>query len=152
MKRKWLIIGCVLVLVSFITYKQVAAYPLKQDLKGGTLIKMHDMNHMLIAEYPEMDSYMTTDLQEIKEINAILMDVQVKKGPIFEEFSRDDEVLKVRFSNDDTTFAITYTFYANGDFVRKEVAMVTRFEMYRQVSGEELERVKALVLEGKTLD
>ncbi|WP_274310012.1 hypothetical protein [Solibacillus daqui] len=116
------------------------------------MLQMHDMNRMSITEFPEMNSNMTTDLQEIKEINALLMYVQVRKGSFFDELTRDDEVLKVRFSNDETSFAITYTFYENGDLVRLEKAMVNEMGMYRHVSDKELERVKALVLAGKTLD
>lgn len=152
MKDKKILIPLAVLLVLVLVYKEMAPIPLKRDLKDGTLLPLHDMNRMSITEYPDMISYLTTDIQEIKEIDALLMDVMVKVGPIFDEFSRDDEALKVRFSNEESGFAITYTFYENGDLLRLESAMINKLASYRHVSEKELERVKALVLEGKTLD
>ncbi|MCH7321558.1 hypothetical protein LZ480_06590 [Solibacillus sp. MA9] len=114
MTDKKIFIALAVLLASVLIYKQIVPFPLKRDLKDGTLLEMHDMTRMSITEYPEMNSYMTTDLQEIKEMDALLMDVKVKVGPIFEELSRDDEALKVRFSMAESGFAITYTFYENG--------------------------------------
>ncbi|MEK4700220.1 hypothetical protein MKX47_11535 [Solibacillus sp. FSL R7-0668] len=152
MKDKKILIALAVLLASVLIYNKMAPFPIKRDLKDGTLLQMHDMNRMSITQYPDMNSYWTTDLQEIKEIDALLMDVMVKVGPIYDEFSRDDEALKVRFSNEESGFAITYTFYENGDLLRLESAMVNKLASYRHVSDKELERVKALVLEGKTLD
>lgn len=156
MKKGKLVIVVLLVAVCIGIYTKFVPHPLARDFKDSfSFLELSDMNQLLIMEYPSNKTYRTADTQQFADVHKLLMEMKVKRtkdAEIDSGIMRDDEVLKIRFFNNETTFAISYTFYENGDLLYTQQAMVNKTAMYRHVSDKEFARVKALVLDGKTLD
>lgn len=158
MNRRTILITIIVIIAGVVIYERFMPQPLVRDFNKNSfkILKLSDMNQMLIIEFPSNHTYRSADPQQFVEVQKHLMNMKVTRKKDIESIGssiyRDDEVLKIRFFNDDTTFAISYTFYENGDLLYAEHAMVNKIEMLRHVSKGELERVKALVLEGMTME
>ena len=157
MDKRKIIIVIILVIAGLFIYERFIPQPLARDFDKDslTLLKVSDMNQLMMIDFSSDHTYRSVDQEQFDEVQKNLMAMKVtrkKDVDLNSDVFRDDEVLKIRFFHDETTYAISYTFYENGDLLYVEQAMVTKIEMLRHVSDKEMERVKALVLEGMTMD
>ena len=156
MKKIKLVIALLVVVVCIGLYTKFVPQPLARDVNDGlSVLELSDMNELVIMDYESDKTYRTTDRQQFEDVHSELMKLKVTRGEdteIDSDIMRDDEALIIRFFNSETMSAISYTFYENGDLFYKQQAMFTKITMGRHVSEKELARVKALVLEGMTMD
>lgn len=80
------------------------------------------------------------------------MKINVTRGEdvgINESIFSDDEMLKIRFYNNETTFSISFTFYEDRYLIIEEQALLTKTTLGRQVSEKEFAQFYDFLHDGR---
>ena len=152
-KRKWSIL-ILLIIIAIGFYLTQGPKPLARDL-NDSFLKLSDMTELVIMDYQQDNMYRTSDRGELNEIYKQLAKINVTRGQDIEfneSVFRDDEILKVRFYNSETTFAVDFTFYEDRSLIVEEQAFVTKTTLGRQVSDNEFVQFYEFIHDGRTFE
>ncbi|MEK4128242.1 hypothetical protein NYE67_00940 [Solibacillus sp. FSL W8-0474] len=152
-KRKWgILVLLIIIAISF--YLTQGPKPLARDLKNSFL-ELSEMTELVVMDYQQDSMYRTSDRGQLNEIYKQLAKINVTRGQDIEfneSVFRDDEILKVRFYNNETTFAINFTFYEDRSLIVEEQAFVTKTTLGRQVSENEFLQFYEFIHDGRTFE
>ena len=152
-KRKWSIL-ILLIIIAIGFYLTQGPKPLARDLKNSFL-ELSEMTELVVMDYQQDSMYRTSDRGQLNEIFKQLAKINVTRGQDIEfneSVFRDDEILKVRFYNSETTFAVNFTFYEDRSLIVEEQAFVTKTTLGRQVSDNEFVQFYEFIHDGRTFE
>lgn len=154
MKKK---IGFLVVLVSIIltgTYLYLAPKPLAKDLKSP-LVNLSAMTDLIIVDSQKETMYRTSDTKEFQAIYSQLLQLEVTKGKdveLDESAFRKNDMLHVRFYNNESQSYISYTLYDDHYLIVEEQSLVTKTVIGREVSEEEFVQFYEYIQAGRTFE